>query len=457
MSQPTNGQAPTTKALADFPMTDTGGILIRSLDHLVKVAESVLKSGLAPYGIKTKEEVLVIMLSGMEVGLQPVQALQCLYVVKGRIGWMGEGLLAVLLSSGRMEWYKDGVEGEGDERHAWIESQRRGWPHTVRTTYSVADARRARLWGKKTRGGEPTEWVNNPENMLYWRVLARHVRRFYPDATKGLGVAEDLTHYPQPEGRADIVTDEVETIDGQPGTPRRPATNVHEEPPPKPVADPILDGLTGGPIEEAEVEEEEPSAEAKARALAGELGVTLGARLKTEEEDPAILIERGGAVLASRLTWTGTLDYLVNEESLRQPIKRSQEDPLDASNTPGDIGGTGFRPVTEERVDQAPTVAAEAERKSAEVGDILDDLGGGFVDWAGELDWTLQKMRDYRDAEREKGIDDPAILEGLARRAGVKVEGAEPESPASAEATTPPTTDPPAHKEEDRPGPGRLF
>ncbi|MDO9713977.1 recombinase family protein [Paracraurococcus lichenis] len=90
------------------------------------------------------------------------------------------------------------MEGEGDDCHGWCEVVRRGHP-PVRRTFSVADAKRVRLWGKTGANG-PTPWVTYPARMLMSRARGFAIRDAFADALRGVITVEEAADMP-PEPR----------------------------------------------------------------------------------------------------------------------------------------------------------------------------------------------------------------------------------------------------------------
>jgi hypothetical protein len=78
--------------------------------------------------------------------------------------------------------YELGIEVEADYAAVQV---KQGGEVLGFATYSMADAERAGLLGKKN-------WQHNPEDMLVARATTRAVRRFAPDVLLGMAVSDDL-------------------------------------------------------------------------------------------------------------------------------------------------------------------------------------------------------------------------------------------------------------------------
>ena len=166
-----------------------GGLVqCRSLEDAYRFAKAILTSGLAPQ-FKTAESIIVAVQHGAEVGLKPMQSLQRICVVNGRPSLWGEAVPGVVLNSGKMESWKENVEGAGDAHKATCWAKRKDGMDKL-AEFSVADAKRAGLWGKAG------PWTNYPDDMLRYKARARCFRPLFADVLCGLDVAEDIQDVP---------------------------------------------------------------------------------------------------------------------------------------------------------------------------------------------------------------------------------------------------------------------
>lgn len=176
-------------AIVPISMSERG-VQLKSMEDAYRFAVAVSKSGLAPRSLDTPEKVLVALQTGLEAGLSPMKAIQSVVVINGLPSWKGDTALALARASGKMEWFKKGVEGDGENRCAWVESKRIDEPEPVKTTFCVADAKRAGLWGKQG------PWTQYPGRMTYYRALGFHLRDQYSDVLSGLAISEEVQDYP---------------------------------------------------------------------------------------------------------------------------------------------------------------------------------------------------------------------------------------------------------------------
>ena len=126
---------------------------------------------------------------GAEVGLQPAQALASISVRNGNPLIKGDAQLALVLNSGKAEYFKECTDG-GDmfnsdgilntSHSAVCEVKRIGDTEPHFSRFSVADAITAELWGKSGA------WQTHRARMLKYKARAFGLRDKFPDVLKGL-------------------------------------------------------------------------------------------------------------------------------------------------------------------------------------------------------------------------------------------------------------------------------
>lgn len=209
-----------------LPSLQSGGavraIVPQDFDGAWRIATAVCKAGMAPKGLDTPEKAMVAIMHGLEVGMTPMAALQSIAVVNGRPTIWGDGAIGLVRGSGKCEWIKERVDGEGDAMTARCEVKRKGEADAIVATFSVADAKKAALWGKQG------PWQQYPKRMLTMRARAFALRDGFADILRGLGIAEevedtpmrDVTPAPQPPSvppSPPAIAAPAETIDAETG------------------------------------------------------------------------------------------------------------------------------------------------------------------------------------------------------------------------------------------------
>ena len=168
----------------------TAGALPRALvpvdfDGAFRIANVVVRAGMAPKTLQTVEKAMVAILHGLEVGLTPMNALQSIAVINGRPTIWGDGAIGLIRASGLMEYMDEHFEGEGNKLMAVCIVKRKGEPKPVRGEFSWSDVLRACL---NTKEGP---WQTYPRRMMQMRARWP-LRDVFADVLKGLALKEEI-------------------------------------------------------------------------------------------------------------------------------------------------------------------------------------------------------------------------------------------------------------------------
>lgn len=152
-----------------------------------RIATAVVRAGMAPKSLDSAEACTVAILHGMECGLTPMVALQSIAVINGRPSLWGDGAIGLIQGSGLLEDQDEHYEGqEGtDAFKAVCVLKRKGKSRAYAGEFSIADAKRAGLFGKAG------PWQGYMKRMLKMRARAFAMRDGFSDVLKGLSVAEE--------------------------------------------------------------------------------------------------------------------------------------------------------------------------------------------------------------------------------------------------------------------------
>lgn len=202
---------------------ETGLAVPKSMEDQVAMAAWAVKSGLLPPSIDTPAKAWMVMQRGKELGFPGLTAFEFLYVVNGRVRLTPDGAKAKALASALLVDYQEAVIGDGDSMLARVTIRRKGVPTAIVAEFSVEDAKKAGLWGKVGRSGQPSAWVTYPKRMLLARARGFAFADAFRDIVGGLQVRE--------------VTD----LDPGEAGPSEPVRKAAIPPPPTP--DPLLDEL----------------------------------------------------------------------------------------------------------------------------------------------------------------------------------------------------------------------
>lgn len=178
-----------------------------------EMAAMIANSDFAPKDYRGKpENVIIAIQMGADIGLKPMQALQNIAIINGRPSIYGDAALALVMPVlEKFTEYFEGAEGT-DQLTAVCIAKRKGWADETKRTFSVADAKAAKLWGKTSSTGQPTPWVLYPKRMLQFRARGFTLRDIGADLLLGLVLAEEAGDYPLNDGntiQGEVVSGEV--------------------------------------------------------------------------------------------------------------------------------------------------------------------------------------------------------------------------------------------------------
>lgn len=154
----------------------------KSLDEAMRFAETIAQSDIIPEDFKGNPgNILVAIQWGLELGLQPMQAMQNIAVINGRPALWGDAVIALVRGSALCEYIYETDDGTT----ATIRVKRRGEEEQVRT-FSMEDARQAGLLNRQG------PWQQYPKRMRQMRARAFALRDVFPDVLRGMPVAEEV-------------------------------------------------------------------------------------------------------------------------------------------------------------------------------------------------------------------------------------------------------------------------
>lgn len=167
-----------------------------SFDGLYRIAALYLESNAFKpeffVGCETNRSKLARIMfaleKGMAIGLAPTECIDAMAFIRGKITIYGDALVACVKRHPECTGVSTVWGGDGDEFGATVTVGRRHQPDVV-VRFTIADAKRARLWGQ--RG----PWSDYPQRMLQQRARGFAMRDQFPDALMGAITAEEVQDY----------------------------------------------------------------------------------------------------------------------------------------------------------------------------------------------------------------------------------------------------------------------
>lgn len=187
--------------MPSVPIGASGQIQPRDFDELYRVAKIVSASGLVPKDFANNPAACFVGMNlARELGLNPISGLQNIYVVNGRPTVFGDTFLGLCRSSPAWDEsaFEEVAEGKpGTDSYGWRCTMKRKGGKSISRTFTVADAKRAKLWGKDG------PWTFYPDRMLQMRARAFAGRDTFADVLRGLAVHEEVIDI-EPIGARDV-------------------------------------------------------------------------------------------------------------------------------------------------------------------------------------------------------------------------------------------------------------
>lgn len=147
---------------------------------LQTIAQTFVTAGAMPKGIDTAPKLMVVLQAAREIGLSPIEGLNSLYFVNGKVAMYGEAVPMQIYRAGhRISW------GKCDATEANVTITRGDTDESMTTRFTMEMA--------QERGYTSNPLYKKfPENMLKWRALSMTAKFICPDALKGIGIKEDM-------------------------------------------------------------------------------------------------------------------------------------------------------------------------------------------------------------------------------------------------------------------------
>lgn len=176
--------------LVQLATDPTGGRLVAWAEaaHAAgQLGKALASTSFVPKEFRGKpEECSAAILYGDEVGMSPMQSLQAIYVVSGRVGMYAEAMVAIVQAAG----HQVETVSKSDAK-VTVRGRRRGAETWVEETWTTERARRAGYTTNK-------KYETDPQAMLYARAVSVICRQIAADALAGIAYSVEELELAQP-------------------------------------------------------------------------------------------------------------------------------------------------------------------------------------------------------------------------------------------------------------------
>jgi len=162
------------------------GMILKSVVEIEALSRTLAPSRLLPEALqKSPADVMLILMTGAELGLTPMASIRGIHVIKGKPTLSAELMAAVVRGSPNCERLEC-IETSGTT--ATWESKRKGALKPMRITFTLDDAKAAGLLAKDV-------WRQYPAAMLRARALKALLTVDWQDEILGLTTPEEVESY----------------------------------------------------------------------------------------------------------------------------------------------------------------------------------------------------------------------------------------------------------------------
>jgi hypothetical protein len=181
----------TENGAVQAPAVRTGQVasFVASLDEHWRLANMLVRSGMLPKAMNKPEAAMAVMLKAHEIGIPYMYAFANLHYFDGRL--VESAALMVGMAADRCGVTYEVIEWT-DERCELL-FHRPGWEKPLPSSFTMDDAKRAKLTGKDN-------WQKYPKAMLLARAQSQGVRAIAPDRFGGMHSVEELRDMGAREG-----------------------------------------------------------------------------------------------------------------------------------------------------------------------------------------------------------------------------------------------------------------
>ncbi len=174
-------------------MTDYPLAVVRN--ELSALVGDLRAAELLPKHLRGKPaDLMLIMLTGQELGLGPMQAIRSIHVIEGKPTLSADLMAAQAMRSPVCIYLRPVVS---TPERATYETLRKGWPEPMAMSFTIEEAKAAGLASKDN-------WRKFPAAMLRARCIAALVRAAYPDLMMGIYDPDELDDRGEPQSVGDV-------------------------------------------------------------------------------------------------------------------------------------------------------------------------------------------------------------------------------------------------------------
>lgn len=186
------------------------------------IAESCANSGMFK-DIRSAWQAIVKIKAGLELGIPPIQAMNGLYIIEGKVAMAATLMAGLLKASGRYTYRVQQHDDNGCVIQFYERNDSGEWvPCGPNSSFTMTDANKAGVTGKSV-------WKAWPRNMLFARAMSNGARWYCGDVFLGpVYVPEELGVEVNQDG--DMLVADVQPENVRRDAPSAPTPNAYVQP-----------------------------------------------------------------------------------------------------------------------------------------------------------------------------------------------------------------------------------
>lgn len=169
-----------TQAIQKFEQPKYSQPDVNEFAVMKETATMLVKTGFLPQSIKTPEQAIAIILTGRELGIGTMAALNTINVIQGKPTVSPQLMLALIERSGQLE----DIKITNGEKGVICDMKRKG-RSAHREIFGINEAKAMKL-------DEKDNYKKQPLTMYRWRAVAACARVVFPDVILGLYTPDEM-------------------------------------------------------------------------------------------------------------------------------------------------------------------------------------------------------------------------------------------------------------------------
>jgi hypothetical protein len=191
--------------------------IVDQIPKLLALGDTLLKSGMIPQSVKSKEAAVAILLKGQELGLGPMESFSSINVIQGKPTVSPQLMMGLAERTGALVDYQ--ITDDGQEATCTV-TRRGRTPFSASFSMADANAMKTKEDGKMVPLSQKWNWKSQPKTMRQWRAVSAAFRVVFPDVLAGIYTHEEMGVAVDEETGEPSQMVEVEVVDTQKPVPK---------------------------------------------------------------------------------------------------------------------------------------------------------------------------------------------------------------------------------------------